>query len=84
MALRRLSGAAAGAGGLALALPAVAWAHTLEGARDGAAPGQPGQRAGLDGGAALNGQLLDLLIVTSIKRPNLATYVWTASRRAGR
>ena len=27
------------------------------------------------------GGLLDLLIVTSIKRPNLATYVWTASRR---
>ena len=32
---------------------------------------------------ALNG-LLDLLIVTSIKRPNLATYVWTASPRAAR
>jgi hypothetical protein len=28
--------------------------------------------------------LLDLLIVTSIKRPNLATYVWTASPRAGK
>lgn len=28
--------------------------------------------------------LLDLLIVTSIKRPNLATYVWTASPRGDR
>lgn len=34
-------------------------------------------------GAASNG-LLDLLIVTSIKRPNLATYVWTASPRVVR
>jgi hypothetical protein len=37
----------------------------------------------VDRGPALNG-LLDLLIVTSIKRPNLATYVWTASPRAVR
>lgn len=34
-------------------------------------------------GPPLSG-LLDLLIVTSIKRPNLATYVWTASPRPGR
>lgn len=55
-----------------------------EGVREGAAPGQPGQGAqSLEGGPALNG-LLDLLIVTSIKRPNLATYVWTASPRARR
>jgi hypothetical protein len=37
----------------------------------------------VEGGPALGG-LLDLLIVTSIKRPNLATYVWTASPRTGR
>jgi hypothetical protein len=49
---------------------------------------RPAQRApapdapeDVDRGPALNG-LLDLLIVTSIKRPNLATYVWTASPRA--
>lgn len=35
---------------------------------------------GVERGPASNG-LLDLLIVTSIKRPNLATYVWTASPR---
>lgn len=37
----------------------------------------------IDPGSASNG-LLDLLIVTSIKRPNLATYVWTAAPRAGK
>ena len=31
-------------------------------------------------GTAVNG-ILDLLIVTSIKRPNLATYTWTAAPR---
>jgi hypothetical protein len=36
-----------------------------------------------DRGTGLN-SLLDLLIVTSIKRPNLATYVWTASPRTSR
>jgi hypothetical protein len=34
----------------------------------------------VDQGTGFNG-LLDLLIVTSIKRPNLATYTWTASPR---
>ena len=38
MALRRLSGAAAGAGALALALPAVASADTLEAAQNGVLP----------------------------------------------
>lgn len=44
-------------------------------ARPSETPGQEIER-----GSELNG-LLDLLIVTSIKRPNLATYVWTASPR---
>jgi hypothetical protein len=43
------------------------------------APGQPQ----VDTGAAFGG-VLDLLIVTSIKRPNVATYVWTASPRTAR
>lgn len=55
-----------------------------EGARGGGAspaptPGQPQ----VDSGPALGG-VLDLLIVTSIKRPNVATYVWTASPRPAR
>jgi hypothetical protein len=48
---------------------------------EGAAAVPPGQGVpNVEGGPALN-SLLDLLIVTSIKRPNLATYVWTASPR---
>lgn len=54
-----------------------------EGARtDAGAPPTPGQPR-VDSGPALGG-VLDLLIVTSIKRPNVATYVWTASPRTVR
>lgn len=55
-----------------------------EGARGGGAspPPTPGQPQ-VDSGPALGG-VLDLLIVTSIKRPNVATYVWTASPRPAR
>ena len=42
--------------------------------RDAESPQEIGRGSGLTG-------LLDLLIVTSIRRPNLATYVWTASPR---
>lgn len=53
-----------------------------EGGRGSAAQGQGGASAqNINGGPELSG-LLDLLIVTSIKRPNLATYVWTASPRS--
>ena len=41
-------------------------------------PARPDQA--VEPGPALNG-LLDLLIVTSIKRPNVATYTWVASPR---
>jgi hypothetical protein len=52
-----------------------------EGGRGSAAQGQGGASAqNINGGPELSG-LLDLLIVTSIRRPNLATYVWTASPR---
>lgn len=53
-----------------------------EGARggDAAPPPAPGQPR-VDSGPALGG-VLDLLLVTSIKRPNVATYVWSASPRA--
>ncbi|HJX28176.1 MAG TPA: hypothetical protein VJ885_09705 [Thermoanaerobaculia bacterium] len=55
-----------------------------DGARGGGAgpPTAPGQPQ-VDSGPALGG-VLDLLIVTSIKRPNVATYVWTASPRTVR
>lgn len=55
-----------------------------EGARgsDAGPPPTPGQPR-VDSGPALGG-VLDLLIVTSIKRPNVATYVWTAAPRAVR
>lgn len=53
-----------------------------EGARGGDAapsptPGQPQ----VDSGPVLGG-VLDLLLVTSIKRPNVATYVWSASPKS--
>lgn len=54
-----------------------------EGARtDAGAPPTPGKPR-VDSGPALGG-VLDLLIVTSIKRPNVATYVWAASQRTVR
>lgn len=52
-----------------------------EGARGGSegAPATPGQPR-VDSDTTLGG-VLDLLLVTSIKRPNVATYVWSASPR---
>jgi len=59
------------------------WFSDTLGRPERPAPRPPGsdEDVEIDRGASLNG-LLDLLIVTSIKRPNLATYVWTASPRA--
>jgi hypothetical protein len=51
-----------------------------EGARSAPRSQAPDASPEIDPGPSSNG-LLDLLIVTSIKRPNLATYVWTASPR---
>lgn len=42
-------------------------------------PRPPSSDASQEAGRPSPNGLLDLLIVTSIKRPNLATYVWTAS-----
>jgi hypothetical protein len=51
-----------------------------EGERPAPRARTPDAPESVDEGPALSG-LLDLLMVTSIKRPNLATYVWTASPR---
>jgi hypothetical protein len=58
------------------------FSDTLGDAGQSAAPQAPAPGGSeIDTGPALSG-LLDLLIVTSIKRPNVATYTWTASPRS--
>jgi len=57
------------------------WFSDTLGKGEAPEPRTPNAAEQAEPGSTLSG-LLDLLIVTSIKRPNLATYVWTASPRA--